>query len=189
MTFAAAPFKLAIDPGHGFGNVAPGRFDPGALGGGLREADVTLQWALTGKWVLEQRNIPHWLTRDDDSDNAPLSARDERAKQAGCTHYLSLHCNSASSSASGIEAFYRDAGDQNFASLVLDPAIQAIQLPNRGLKAEGQTGVQRLAVLDFQGPATLLELGFITNESDRARLSNRDVRIAFWELLAGALEV
>ncbi len=179
-------FKLAIDAGHGFGNVASDRFDSGASGGNLQEADVVLLWALTGRWVFKARNLDTWLTRDDDTDVAPLGTRDERAKAAGCTHYLSLHCNSASASVSGVEAFYRDAVDKAFAQTALSCAVQALALPNRGVKSESSTKVKRLSVMDFKGTATLLELGFITNKLDRVRMMNRDVRIRFWELLANS---
>jgi N-acetylmuramoyl-L-alanine amidase len=65
--------KLCIDPGHGMGNIVSGRFDPGASGGGLTEADIVLQWALTGKWVADQLGIAVFLTRDDDRDEDPVS--------------------------------------------------------------------------------------------------------------------
>ena len=174
--------KLCIDPGHGMGNIVSGRFDPGASGGGSTEADIVLQWALTGKWVADQLGISVFLTRDDDKDEDPVSRRDDLAKANGCTHFLSLHCNSASAVARGVETFYRDAADKVLAQKAQDSLLKAFGpgVPNRGLKLEGQSQHPRLAVLEFAPPAALIELGFISNTADRALLTSRDMRIAFW---------
>jgi N-acetylmuramoyl-L-alanine amidase len=183
--------KLCIDPGHGNRNVSHG-YDPGAVGGGLTEADIVLDWALTGKWVLVRAGIAVWLTRHDDSEATPLMTRDERAEAAGCTHYLSLHCNSAVNvpwrpAATGTEAFYRDGVDKAWAGLVQSCAVNTLQLRDRGLKTEAQSPRGKLHVLDFQGPGTLLELGFISNSRDRSVLTSREKRIAFWERLSRRL--
>jgi N-acetylmuramoyl-L-alanine amidase len=41
--------KIALDAGHGYENRQQGSYDSGAVGGGIQEADIALQWALTGK--------------------------------------------------------------------------------------------------------------------------------------------
>jgi len=177
--------KFCIDPGHGMGNIKAGKYDPGASGGGLTEADVVLHWALTGKWVASQLGIPVFLTRDDDSDSDPVSLRDDLAKANGCTHFLSLHCNAASPVARGVETFYRDAADKVLAQKVQDSLLKVYgpEVPNRGLKLESQSQHPRLAVLDFGPPAALVELGFISNANDRVLLVSREKRVAFWKEL------
>gem|GEM_PF-4148245 len=129
------------------GNIVSGRFDPGASGGGLTEADIVLQWALTGKWVADQLGIAVFLTRDDDRDEDPVAKRDDLAKANGCTHFLSLHCNSASAVARGVETFYRDAADKVLAQKAQDSLLKVFgpDVPNRGLKLEGQSQHSRLA--------------------------------------------
>lgn len=179
--------KLCVDPGHGFANRRPGVYDSGAVGGGVEEADIVLQWALSGKWILGNIAIPVWLTRDDDSDPTPVGTRDDRAEQAGCGRFLSLHCNSAGSSATGTETFYRDAADKAWAQTVQNAALHALGLRDRGLKTEGASQQSRLAVFDFDGPACLLELGFISNASDRRKMLERDRRIRFWQKMAESL--
>jgi N-acetylmuramoyl-L-alanine amidase len=179
--------KLAIDPGHGFSNATSGQYDPGALGGGLEEADIVLMWGLTGKFVLEGAGLSVFLTRDSDTAAAPLINRDERAVEAGCTHFLSLHCNAAASTASGTEAYYRDSKDEPFAALVFTAAVNALKLPARGSHPDSASPPGRLAVLDFPGPAALLELGFITNATDRRVLTARASRVAFWERVVVAM--
>jgi N-acetylmuramoyl-L-alanine amidase len=70
---------------------------------------------------------------------------------------------------------------------VLDVLLAVTGGRNRGIKTENQTQHSRLAVLDFKGPATLVELGFIDNAHDRGWLTSRDARIAFWTGVKEAL--
>lgn len=176
--------KICLDAGHGFENRVQNRYDPGRVAEGVAEADIVLQWALTGKWVLTQLGIATFLTRDDDSDSVPVASRDNRATAAGCTHFLSLHCNGFSNRAvSGTETFYRGSEDLAWAQLVHKCGLKTLNLYNRGLKTEDQSQQPRLAVLDFVGPGCLLELGFITHTVDRSRMQSRERRIMFWQTL------
>lgn len=175
--------KLAIDPGHGYSNVKGGVYDPGAVSGGIAEADVALQWAMTLAWVCYLHGIDFYLTRRDDRAATPVWARDDWAEREGCTHFISIHANAAGVLASGTETFYRDAQDKAFAQVVQNCAMRAMQGKNRGLKHESATRHKRLAVFNFDGPACLLETGFITNPGDRKKICSRDVRLKFAEEL------
>jgi N-acetylmuramoyl-L-alanine amidase len=180
--------RLAVDAGHGRDNRGIGKgYDPGAVAGGVAEADVALAWALTLRWVLSRKGIAVWMTRDDDRDPDPVSTRDDRAEAAGCDRFLSIHCNAANGKATGTETFYRDSRDEMWAAIVQDAAIDALGLKSRGLKSEASSQHKRLAVFDFDGPCCLLEIGFIDNAADRARMLSRDVRLAFAEGLAAEL--
>lgn len=174
--------KLCIDPGHGMSNRRDGRYDPGAVSGGLQEADVALMWALTGKWVLQREGIEVFLTRDDDRDEAPVGLRDDRAGQAGCTHFISLHCNAGGGR--GAETYFRDEADEAFALAVHRVLMRTAMTHSRGVKHESLSQHGKLAVFGFHGPACLVELGFIDNAVDRDLLMNRDARIRFWEGMA-----
>lgn len=170
--------KLCIDPGHGMGNRNPGGYDPGAVSSGVAEADIVLAWALTIKHVFAQAGIEIFLTRDDASDITPVGKRDDRAKAAGCTHFLSLHCNAASSMyASGTETFHRN--DVTWAYAIQNAALATLGLKDRGVKLESQSQHARLAVMDFPGKVCLLEIGFITHSTDRAKMLMRDNRVKF----------
>lgn len=158
------------------GNRADGIYDPGAVGGGVAEADIALAFALTIKHVFHNAGIEVYLTRDDSSDVTPVGKRDNKATAAGCTHFLSLHCNAGPIGATGTETFYRD--DLKFASRVQSAALRALGLRDRGVKKETASQHKRLAVLDFAGDACLLELGFISNPADRKLLGSRDVRVS-----------
>lgn len=178
--------KLCIDPGHGNGNRSLGKYDPGAVAAGLTEADIVLQWALTGKWMCQQAGIDVFLTRDDDKDLTPVGVRDDKAEIVGCTHFLSLHCNAGGGT--GVETFYRDQADRAWAEKVQSCILQASGGKNRGIKHESQTQHNRLAVMDFDGPCALVELGFIDSANDRKWLTDRESRIKFWTLVIGAIK-
>jgi N-acetylmuramoyl-L-alanine amidase len=172
--------KLAIDPGHGMSNKRDDVFDPGAVAAGVRECDIALEWALTGKYILPQYGINHFLTRDDNLDEVPVGRRDDMAAAAHCTHFLSIHCNAADGKATGVEVYYRDISDRAFAQLVLDSLVEATGLKSRGLKRESESQHSRLAVLDFGPPACLAEIGFLDNPHDRSVIRDREVRLKFW---------
>ena len=172
--------KLAIDPGHGMSNKRDDIFDPGAVAAGVRECDIALEWALTGKFILPQYGINHFLTRDDNLDEVPVGRRDDMAAAAHCTHFLSIHCNAADGKATGVEVYYRDISDRAFAQLVLDSLVEATGLKSRGLKRESESQHSRLAVLDFGPPACLAEIGFLDNPHDRSVIRDREVRLKFW---------
>lgn len=179
--------KICIDPGHGMSNKRDNVFDPGAVSAGVRECDIALEWALTGKFILPNAGVNVFLTRDDNVDEMPVGQRDDLATRNNCTHLLSIHCNAADGKASGVEAFYRDQRDKVFAQIVLDCLVEATGLKNRGVKPESATQHSRLAVLDFNPPATLIEIGFIDNVHDRNVIRDRETRIRFWTLLAERL--
>jgi len=179
--------KLALDPGHGFSNKTSGSYDCGACAGGIQEADLALQWALTLKWALVQAGIACWLSRADDRDAAPVGNRDERARAAGCTHFLSIHANAGSILTSGVETFFRDGEDQKFACIVHAACLRATGLRDRGVRNERETAVHRLAVMDFRGPCALVEVGYLTCPRDRRIIAARETRVRFAAELAKRL--
>lgn len=180
--------KICFDPGHGLGNKSRTVFDPGAIANGVSEADVVLAYGLALKHVAKTVwNTDVYLTRDSDSDVTPVGRRDDMAKAAGCTHFVSLHCNSGPSSAGGTETFYRDAADKQLAEKLNAAVVSALQFRNRGVKHESETQHDRLAVLDFKGPACLIELGFLTNTANREKLLLRSSRLAVAHAILEAL--
>ena len=66
--------RVCIDPGHGLGNATLGVFDPGAVAGGVREADINLAvglmlrdecarrgWSsVMRKWLLPMTKLRFW---------------------------------------------------------------------------------------------------------------------------------
>jgi len=165
-----------------------GVYDPGAVAGGVTEADIVLQWALTLKWVLSANGIDSFLTRSDDREDSPVSLVDDKAESAGCDFLVSLHCNGSESPiVNGTETFFRDAADKSFAEIVHRSAMSAMKSNDRKIKPESQSQHNRLAVFEFDGPCCLLEIGFISNDQDRAKMLSRDIRLAFAKAFAKEL--
>jgi N-acetylmuramoyl-L-alanine amidase len=183
------PILLCLDAGHGNRNTGNG-FDSGIVAGGMRECDIALDWVLTVKQYCVQAGIPVFLTRGNNTDADPVGTRAARAAEAGCTHFLSIHTNGATGKASGVEAYYRDENDKQWAQIVLNCGVSATGLKSRGLKTEQDSQHSRLAVLG--GPkamaACLLETGFLDNVTDRSIISVKATRIKFAERLVTAIE-
>jgi N-acetylmuramoyl-L-alanine amidase len=179
--------KVAVDPGHGMSNATSGVFDPGAMaqagGETFREADFTLRYGLSLKDVLRSRGIEVFMTRDDHEDPAPVGQRAGNAERAGCDVFVSLHMNSADApSANGLEVLFRDGADAAFAKDMHDELVAVT-----GLRPRGTPQRNNLAVLRFNGPAILIELGFISNVRDRTELLNPETRARVCNKIADVL--
>ena len=166
-----------IDPGHGMGNRKAGRYDPGAVSNGVTEAEIVMQWANEIRTILRTQKIPVIRTRVDNLDPAPIGQRSRIAKDYGGTIMLSLHCNAANGTASGTETFYRGDSNKAFAMRLNQAVVSALGTRNRGAKTEAQSQHARLAVMSFQ-PCFLIEIGFIDNAGDRAKMLDPEKRKA-----------
>ena len=170
--------KIAIDPGHGMSNRQTGIFDPGAthIENGFKheEATIALKYGLTLKDVFRARGHDVFMTRDDQEDHAPVGTRALNARNAGCNVFISLHLNDVDDdTANGLEVLFRDGDDK-----VLAQKVQDALLPITGFKDRKIKKRDDLAVLKFQGPAVLIELGFIANDGNRETLLNPQKREA-----------
>lgn len=92
--------RIVIDPGHG------GK-DPGAMGSGLKEKDITLNVARKMSRILQTHyNYEVILTRDDDR-YLPLEERTAIANTRKADLFVSIHVNAhPDSSTRGVETFF-----------------------------------------------------------------------------------
>ncbi len=167
----AAPLAgrvVAVDPGHG-------GFDGGVRHGDLVEKDLNLDVARRLKAEIERRGGRALLTRDQDvayaADNrADFDHRLKLAREAGAHVLVSLHANSfPDPSQFGAQTFFPPGQPeaQRLALLIQEELVR-LQPDNyrEALAADFYVTAQ------FEGPAVLVELGFLTNPGDRARLSD-----------------
>jgi N-acetylmuramoyl-L-alanine amidase len=171
-------FRVCLDPGHG----GP---DPGALApdGEWHESAVNLDVCQRIRRGLDRRNdIVTILTRSDDV-RVSLAERVARANALSADVFLSVHCNaSASAKARGAQVFvgqnagpkteklaYRIAGGLgHFARLTF---WGGLVLRDADHLRHSLFVLRRTAM-----PAVLVEIGFLTNPEDDARLNLETVR-------------
>lgn len=159
--------KIAIDPGHG-------GEDLGSTRQGLYEKNANLAIALYLKKELETAGYEVLMIRDADVDvennTRPVTAIEHKADL-----YVSIHLNSLdgdSDATQGAEVWYADLrndGSDKLAQYVVDELTKVIDTRNRGIKLSNKLIV--LKNPDMM-PACLVECGFITSETERAKLFN-----------------
>ncbi len=153
-----------VDFGHG------GK-DPGAIGNGLREKDVTLAVGLKVGKELERHGVKVTYSRKTDKF-VSLSNRAKMANNANVDCFVSIHTNAfTQSSAKGVETFSYP-GSKNgrkLAKSIQDNIInKKIYTNNRGIKTDN------FAVLrETKMPAALTEMAFITNKADARLLKTK----------------
>ncbi|WP_170287523.1 N-acetylmuramoyl-L-alanine amidase [Aquibacillus halophilus] len=177
--FKRAP-TVFLDPGHG------GR-DPGAVAGGYNEKDLNLPVSKKVKSLLVARGYTVHMSRENDT-YLSLYERAEMANELELDIFVSIHANStgtASTSVHGVESFYyrvnpdhppkinhtmHDDPDRMTKSVVLTNLVHDSMLRNTGAYNRRLDG-QAFAVLrETVVPATLIEMGYINNSSDRQKL-------------------
>ena len=157
--------KICIDPGHS------GPFEPGACAGGVTEAAINLEVAkITGR-MLEKYGHKVLLTRTVDVDNNWLTWRCEAAWAFDADIFVSIHCNaSEDESASGTEVFYFPGSETGhaLACCIQAELVALCHTVDRKVKTNDEWTV----LLETAMPAVLVELAFLTNEAERARLTS-----------------
>ena len=165
--------KIYIDQGHN-----PSSYhNSGASGNGMYEQDLTFAIGhLLADLLEEDGRFEICLSRPTadtvlGTDNSSsLDARVQGAVDFGADYFISLHINSYSdTSANGIEVLVAEQGSTSydFGSYLLQGMINSTNLRNRGMKLNPNLRVLKNATM----PAALLEMGFISNSTDAALLS------------------
>ena len=187
LTFAAAPLVAAfhmraaertfmLDAGHGGS-------DSGAVYNGRLEKNDNLRITLAVGERLARSGERVLYTRTDDS-TVDLTYRSTMANSAGATYFVSFHRNSASTVGRGVEVYYHTSlSAQSTAARMAAPvqdALVACGFHNRGVKQANFSVLRRTSM-----PAILVELAFINNEAENAKLDSEFDRIA--DAIASAL--
>lgn len=179
---------IVIDPGHGGG-------DPGAVSRhfGLREKDVTLDISLRLKASLEVRGFRVVMTRENDRDVSwafspdavELGARTAVANTRNADLFVSIHCNSSTSSAHhGTELHWFKPAD-----LTLAKALEGALENATGFTDKGIIRNRFFVLRHTTMPAVLVETAYLSNYTDAARLGDPAVRQRIADGLAEALAV
>ncbi|MFC0559693.1 N-acetylmuramoyl-L-alanine amidase [Halalkalibacter alkalisediminis] len=155
--------KIFIDAGHG-------GTDPGAVGNGLREKDLTLAIAKALKKYLEQyENVEVRLSREDDR-TLTLKQRTDMANAWGADYFISVHINAGGGT--GIETFIWNgnvsAATRNNQNVMHSEIMKAVgNVRDRGKKTQNFHVVR-----ESNMPAILPEFMFIDNANDAQLLKD-----------------
>lgn len=153
---------IVIDPGHG-------GTDPGAVRSGVNEKDITLPVSLKVEKILRDKGYNVVMTRSTDR-YVSLSERANIANNVNADAFVSIHANSVKNApnANGIETLYNTSLDKELAKCIQEEVIKATGATNRSIKHRPNLAVLRRTKM----PASLIELGFITNERERKMMIN-----------------
>lgn len=164
---------IVLDPGHG-------GYDTGARAKkGMHEKSLTLDVAQRLKPLLEKEGFNVVMTRDRDCF-IPLEERVAIANRNSNAIFVSIHFNaSPKRSASGLETYYYCSSSQPLAAALFHSLCIQRHCPRRGVKRAN------FYVLSHNhSPATLLELGFVSNAKENALLQNPKMRQQLAEQIA-----
>ena len=156
--------KIFIDQGHN-----PQNPNSGAEGNGYREQDLVYEIGIMTADLLRANgnfdvrvSRPTPTTQLGTSNASSLRARVDAANSWGAEWFISLHANaSTDASATGTEGYVYSLGSEAYplAVDIVEAVAEATGEPNRGVFARPTLYVLRRTAM----PATLIELGFITN--------------------------
>ncbi|SHI41863.1 N-acetylmuramoyl-L-alanine amidase family protein [Lutispora thermophila] len=165
---------VVIDPGHG------GK-DPGTIGidGVTFEKNLNLDVAKRLKKKLDSMGFRTIMTRTDDTYTT-LQQRTDLANESYADFFMSIHFNSATSSARGIETLYYPntpdevypISNKNMAAIFQDELIKTLKRTSRGTVARPNLYVLNKTKM----PAILAELGFISNKEELAQIKKESYR-------------
>ncbi len=155
---------VIIDAGHG-------GTDPGAIYGGINEKDINLSIAERTRSSLENAGYKVIMTRDSD-EFIGLSERAEIANGYTDAIFISIHCNASENLATeGIETYSARGAEQGgeLGRVIHNAVLKATDAADRGRHERGF-----VVLRETKCPAALLEVGFISNEAERAKISDPD---------------
>jgi N-acetylmuramoyl-L-alanine amidase len=157
---------ICIDPGHGAEML-------GGVGFGVNEKDVVLSVSKMLRDLCRAEGATVVMTRTTDV-NPALGDRCDTANNAKCDLFISVHANIAPNSdeVTGIEAFYNKNSTRGkaFTEALIAALDVATDTPNRGAKKDPR----ELRVLEkTKMPASLVELGFLSNEGEAKLLGTK----------------
>lgn len=160
---------VVVDAGHGGGA-------PGAVSGSQYEKNITLAIVQQIQALFEEADnekIGVYFTRLDDT-NPSLSDRVNLANQLDADLFVSVHINSlkGNTEVEGVEVLYDELAPdtafdtKDFAQICLDEEVEALGAKKRRLI----DGNKIYIIRNSRAPAALVEVGFMNNPKELARM-------------------
>lgn len=159
---------IVIDAGHG-------SHDNGTEHFNIKEKDVNLAMVKKLKELLDQSDIRAYYTRLDDSKPANID-RVKFANKLNADFFISVHNNGDqyNSSPNGTEVLYNEKeegttfGSKQLAQICQEEVVKQLGSRDRGLVKGSPIAVIGHATV----PVALVEVGFITNKAESAKVND-----------------
>lgn len=174
---------IYIDPGHG-------GVDPGAIYKDMKESDINLNFSYKIGEKLEELGATVYYTRTGDYDlsstkngrkKSDLSNRVKLINDSKSDLYLSIHVNSeATGKWYGPQVFYTLKNDNN------EKLAECVQkkLKNNKISKRNHSIISGVYMYDrINIPGILIEVGFLSNYSDRINLNDEKYLEKFAEII------
>ncbi|MDX1920053.1 MAG: N-acetylmuramoyl-L-alanine amidase [Candidatus Caenarcaniphilales bacterium] len=155
--------KVVVDAGHG-------GYDAGAIYSGVEEKNLTLSMTKKLGTILSAADIEVVQTREDDR----FVSLDERVNITRKTKpdlFVSIHCNAMESTSKihGIESYYFTPQSRNLAHVLHKKVVKKTKAPDRFVRKARFVVIRETAI-----PSVLLEVGFMSNPTERSQLMTKD---------------
>jgi N-acetylmuramoyl-L-alanine amidase len=161
---------VVIDAGHGGS-------DLGATMNGLSEKEIVSSIAQKIKNLNSNSNIEILLTRTEDQTMS-FQERLDFVNGAKPDLVISLHANSSKNKESnGLEVFVSEKSAEHLASKDFANKFSTSIINKTQLKVRPVSISNFLILRKSEVPAMLVELGYLSNEKDKAYLENKDNQI------------
>lgn len=162
--------RVILNPGHGMNNATMGVYDPGAVADGFEEAQI-VRGVCNAAAVMSLSPprrfeiTPHGL-----SLREVILWVNTRYREGDLI--LSVHMNAGGGT--GVEVLHSATARQERArqaAAMSAAAAKRLGIKDRGAKSDHESHRGKLAILaNTKAPALLIELGFIDNPADRAKV-------------------
>lgn len=203
--------KIAIDPGHQGYNVDMSEKEPMGPGSSQMKAKATTgtQGSFTGvpeyelnlniskqlREELQNRGYEVKLTREDNDTAISNKERAELATQFGADIYVRIHANGSDDSnvngaftmiPSAENPYVGALHDKSYAlgEAVINAYCESCKIKNSGVQTfDNMTGINWSTV-----PVIILEMGFMSNESDDTNMENPDFQKLMVQGIANGID-
>lgn len=167
---------IVIDPGHGGS-------DHGAIRNNISEKNITLDISQRVTSLLEKKGYVVYMTRETDA-TVSLQDRVEISEDICPEIFVSIHVNSSNSeSPNGIETHYYKDNSLDLAKTVHASMLNHVSANNRGLFKS-----KFYVINHTTAPAILVEIGFLSNPSERAQLVSESRKQATAKAIAEGID-
>ena len=164
---------VILDPGHG-------AHDRGAAIGYVYEKHLALDTARRVEQLLKKEGLKVIMSRSRDVF-IPLQDRSALGNSRGNSISVSIHCNyNRGGSGAGAETYYHFSSSYMLAAYIQAYLVQRTTMLNRGVKNANFHVIRATT----KNPAVLVECGFVSNATERARMLTGEYRAKIAEGIA-----